>query len=92
MTIELTRHALKRAHQRLSLKRKSVHRSAELALTRGEPVHRSECTPWLLGNHPSMTSGREVRAYGNAYYVFEHSRAAISLVTVVLAKSCDLPG
>ena len=87
MNIQLTAHALKRGHQRLSLKRRAIQRTAELALKRGNPTYRNECIdPWLLSNQPTITSGREIRIYGNAYYVFEYSRTSISLITIMLAN------
>lgn len=86
MKIELTEHAIKRAHQRLSLKRRAVQRTAELALERGNSICIHKTDPWLLGNHPSITSGRMIQCYGNAYYVFEYSLACISLITIMLAN------
>lgn len=87
MNIQLTSHALKRAHQRLSLKKRSVQRAAELALSRGTSACRSGSNdPWILGNHPSTTSCREILNYGNAYYVFEYSERGIQLITVMIAK------
>lgn len=84
MKIELTKHAVKRAHQRLSLKKRAVQRCATLALEHGHAAN--ERDPWILGNQPSMTSGREIRAYGNAYYVFEYSRECITLITLMLTN------
>lgn len=85
MEIQLTRHAVKRAHERLSLKKRAICRNAKLALARGDSINASpQSDPWILGNHPSITSGCEIRKYGNAYYVFEHSKTSISLITVIL--------
>lgn len=89
MKIELTKHAVKRAHQRLSLKKRAVQRSATLALMHGHTANEND--PWVLGNQPSITSGREIRTYGNAYYVFEYSRNCITLITLMLAN-CSQEG
>ena len=82
MKIELTKHAVKRAHQRLSLKKRAVQRCATLALEHGHAA--SDRDPWILGNQPSITSGREIRAYGNAYFVFEYSKTKVQLITIML--------
>jgi hypothetical protein len=91
MKIELTKHAVKRAHQRLSLNKRAVKRTAELAIERGRATYDCLSNPWILGNQPSITSGREILAYGNAYYVFDHSSDGITLITVLLAK-CESEG
>jgi hypothetical protein len=87
MNLQITPHAIKRAHQRFALKRRAAHRSAERALELGHVVTGNQYDdPWVLGNQPTMTSCREIRAYGNAYYVFEYSRAAVSLITITKKK------
>jgi len=90
MKIELTKHAVKRAHQRLSLKKRAVQRCANLALEHGHTANESD--PWILGNYPSITSAREIRVYGNAYYVFEYSRECITLITLMLTNCAKKGG
>ena len=90
MRIQLTQHAVKRAHERLSLKKRAVHRTAALALKRGKATNTND--PWILGNQPSITSGREIRSYGNAYYVFEYSRQCITLITCILINCRERGG
>lgn len=87
MTLIVTKHAMKRAHQRFSVKRKSIERLAKRAIEQGKVVDGCRCSdPWILGNYPTNTSCREIRIYGNANYVFEYSKTAVSLITITKRK------
>ncbi len=86
-TVEVTRHAIKRAHQRFSLPRRSVKRQALNALSRG-------CVTDSLSYENSFTLtsktvGRKtlIYDYGNGYYVFEPSGKVFTLITVLKIKS-----
>ena len=75
---------MKRAHQRLSLKKKAVTRAALTAYHRGTRVDFSYVyDPYLLGNMNSITSSEFIVRYANAYYVFVEEVSSITLVTVM---------
>lgn len=86
--IIVSKHAMKRAHQRLSLKKKAVLRTAKIAYENGKRAEiSSRNDPFVLGNVDSLTSGRVTIKYGSAYYVFSEECHQITLVTVMIAKS-----
>ena len=82
--IVVTKHAMKRAHQRFSLPRRSVKRQALNALARG-------CGTDLLSYDNSFTLtkcktvGQEtlIQKYDNGYYVFVLSDNVFTLVTIL---------
>ena len=86
--ITITTHATKRAHQRLSLKKKSVLRAACIAYEKG---HRAEYAspndPFVLGNMYSITSSHVLIKYGCAYYVFDEDKDGLTLITVLTAPT-----
>ena len=83
-TVEVTRHAIKRAHERFSLPRRSVRRQAINALVRG-------CNTDSLGYDNSFilskskTVGQKtlIQNYDNGYYVFDLSDNVYTLVTIL---------
>ena len=84
----VSKHAMKRAHQRLSLKKKAVLRTAKIAYENGNKAEISCLNdPYVLGNVDSLTSGIVTIKYGPAYYVFSEECHQITLVTVMIAKS-----
>jgi hypothetical protein len=84
----VSKHAMKRAHQRLSLKKKAVLRTAKIAYENGNRAEISCLNdPYVLGNVGSFTSGIVTIKYGSAYYVFSEEYHQITLVTVMIAKS-----
>ena len=86
--IIVSKHAMKRAHQRLSLKKKAVLRTAKIAYENGNRAEISCLNdPYVLGNVGSFTSGIVTIKYGSAYYVFSEEYHQITLVTVMIAKS-----
>lgn len=86
--IIVSKHAMKRAHQRLSLKKKAVLRTAKIAYENGNKAEISCLNdPYVLGNVDSLTSGIVTIKYGPAYYVFSEECHQITLVTVMIAKS-----
>ena len=82
--IGLTRHAIKRAHQRLGIGRRAVARAAEKAWFVGERIDRgSKPDRWILGNLPADGSGSIAKKYGDFYYLFEIDRGPPVFVTVI---------
>ena len=79
---------MKRAHQRLSLNKRAVLRTAKIAYESGKRAEISSINdPFVLGNVDSITSGIVTIKYGSAYYVFSEECHQITLVTVMIAKS-----
>ena len=86
--ITVSKHAMKRAHQRLSLKKKAVLRTANIAYNNGlRAEFASVNDPYILGNVDSSTSGMVTVKYGSVYYVFSEEYHQTTLVTVMIAKS-----
>ena len=86
--ITVSKHAMKRAHQRLSLRKKAVLRTANIAYQNGLRTGVDFINdPYVLGNVDSSTSGMVTVRYGSAYYVFSEECHQITLVTVMIAKS-----
>lgn len=84
--ITITAHAQKRAHQRLSLKKKSVFRAACNAYEKGKRAEdASPNDPYILGNMYSITSSHILIKYGCAYYIFDENISEITLITVLTA-------
>ena len=82
--IVVTKHAMKRAHQRFSLPRRSVRRQAFNALARGYDTDSlSYDNSFTLTK--CKTVGREtlVQKYDNGYYVFVLSDNVFTLVTIL---------
>ena len=82
--IVVTKHAMKRAHQRFSLPRRSVKRQAYNALTRGcDTDSLSYDNSFTLTK--SKTVGQEtlIQKYDNGYYVFDLSDNVYTLVTIL---------
>jgi hypothetical protein len=83
-TVIVTKHAMKRAHQRFSLPRRSVKRQAINALSRG-------CATDSLTYDNSFTLTKSktvglktlIHNYANGYYVFEASGKVLTLITVL---------
>jgi hypothetical protein len=82
--IVVTKHAMKRAHQRFSLPRRSLRRQAINALMRGcDTDSLSYDNSFTLTK--SKTVGREtlIQKYDNGYYVFDLSDNVYTLVTIL---------
>ena len=85
--IIVTKHAIKRAHQRFSLPRRSVRRQAINALARGfDTDSLSYDNSFTLTK--SKTVGQEtlIQKYDNGYYVFEPIDNVFTLITVLKIK------
>tara|TARA_X000000950_G_C13456970_1_gene474315 strand:- start:167 stop:433 length:267 start_codon:yes stop_codon:yes gene_type:complete len=85
--IAVTKHAMKRAHERFSLPRRSVRRQAFNALARGcDTDSLSYDNSFILTK--SKTVGQEtlIQKYDNGYYVFELSDNVFTLITVLKIK------
>ena len=82
--IVVTKHAMKRAHERFSLPRRSVRRQAYNALARGYDTDSlSYDNSFTLTK--SKTVGQEtlIQKYDNGYYVFVPSDNVFTLVTIL---------
>jgi hypothetical protein len=85
--IVVTKHAMKRAHQRFSLPRRSLRRQAINALMRGcDTDSLSYDNGFILSK--SKTVGQEtlIQDYDNGYYVFDLSDNVYTLVTILKIK------
>ena len=82
--IVVTKHAMKRAHERFSLPRRSVRRQAYNALARGYDTD-SLSYDYSFTLTKSKTIGQEtlIQKYDNGYYVFVLSDNVFTLVTIL---------
>lgn len=83
-TVEVTRHAIKRAHQRFSLPRRSVRRQAINALVRGcDTDSLGYDNSFILSKSKTVGQKTLIQNYDNGYYVFDLSDNVYTLVTIL---------
>ena len=86
MTIYATKHAVKRAHQRCGLKRKSVLRQAKRVFDKGTPLQQLEDKGNFYLKNASHTgdSNKLIIKHGSFYYVFRSTvEKDIALITII---------
>ena len=82
--IVVTKHAMKRAHERFSLPRRSVRRQAYNALARGYDTDSlSYDNSFTLTKSKTVGQENLIQKYDNGYYVFVPSDNVFTLVTIL---------
>jgi hypothetical protein len=86
--IILTRHAIRRMHQRMGLPKRAVLRTAEIALRYGVEIgQEKQMTGWAMANQYSCCGAHRVMHYGEFYFIFRKEVSRDLLITVIPAKA-----
>jgi hypothetical protein len=90
--IRLTRHAKRRMHQRMGLPRRSLIRTACLALRYGLDIEEApKSTHWSLCNQYAKCDAHLVKKYGDFYFVFRSNGNCDTLITVIRPNKISEP-